>query len=90
MYPEFAVNNPYARVSWRIIYQYLFKTIMKSNRLFEKRIELKNCQINGGRLAESSTVTSTATSGGGCTDTQYVTKNDCGEPISACTDYVCK
>jgi len=63
---------------------------MKNTSLFEKRIDLKKCQINGGRLAECSTTTVTATSGGGCTDTQYVTKNDCGEPISACTDYVCK
>lgn len=62
---------------------------MKINRLFEKRIELKSCQINGGRLAECSTVDVTKTSGGGCSDTQYITKNDCGEPINACTDYSC-
>jgi hypothetical protein len=63
---------------------------MKTNKsLFEKQIDLKSCQINGGRLAESHKETTTATRSDKCSDTQTVISNDCGEPIQACTDYVC-
>lgn len=62
---------------------------MKNTSLFEKRIDLKNCQINGGRLAESNTTTATATTSGNCSDTKYTVKSDTGTTIQTCTDYTC-
>ncbi|MEJ2903404.1 hypothetical protein [Pedobacter panaciterrae] len=62
---------------------------MKINQLFEKRIELKNCQINGGRLAATQKTTSTSTCVQGCSDTRYTVKDDNKTTIQVCTDYNC-
>ncbi|WP_231460244.1 MULTISPECIES: hypothetical protein [unclassified Pedobacter] len=65
---------------------------MKTNKsLFEKKIDLKSCQINGGRLAEEATQkeSSTATSTDNCSDTKYITKTDKGTVIKTCTDFNC-
>nr|WP_276901815.1 hypothetical protein [Pedobacter kyonggii] len=57
--------------------------------LFEKRIDLKNCQINGGRLAESQATIRTETCSGGCSDVRYTVKDDSYKTIQVCTDYNC-
>lgn len=65
---------------------------MKTNKsIFEKRIDLKSCQVNGGRLAEELTQkeSSTSTNTNGCTDTKYTTKSDKGATIKTCTDFDC-
>ncbi len=62
---------------------------MKSKKLFEKKIELKNCQINGGRMMDSSKSSSTATSSGDCADVRYSTTDDSGNPINVCVEYSC-
>lgn len=65
---------------------------MKTNKgLLEKRIDLSNCQINGGRLMEEcQKVTACSTSSGNCSDTRYNTTSDDGSKwISTCTDVSC-
>ena len=61
----------------------------KNNKLFEKRIDLKSCQINGGKLAESNTTTRTETCTQGCSDVRYTVKDDNKTTIQVCTDINC-
>ncbi|RLJ77177.1 hypothetical protein [Pedobacter alluvionis] len=50
---------------------------MKTNKgLLEKRIDLSNCQINGGRSGETHVLTSTATQAGDCPDCTTLNAND--------------
>jgi hypothetical protein len=52
---------------------------MKSNKgLFEKKIDLKNCQINGGRLAATFTSCSVYTGTQGCRDSVTTMTDDKG------------
>ncbi|MBB4109637.1 hypothetical protein GGQ60_003646 [Pedobacter zeae] len=60
-----------------------------NNNLFEKRIDLKSCQINGGKLAESNTTVRTETCSGGCSDVRYTVKDDNKTTIQVCTEYNC-
>jgi hypothetical protein len=64
---------------------------MKTNKgLLEKRIDLSNCQINGGRLMEETQkVSSCSTSSGGCSDTTYTTTTDKDKWLSTCSDVSC-
>lgn len=59
------------------------------NSLFEKKIDLNNCQINGGRSGATQDTSRVNTCTDGCSDVRYVTKDDKGTTLQACTDYVC-
>ncbi|WP_276088327.1 hypothetical protein [Pedobacter sp. JY14-1] len=63
---------------------------MKTNKnLFEKRIDLKSCKINGGRLASTHTVCTSATHISNCSDTYTQTRDDNGKTIDSNMDFSC-
>lgn len=53
--------------------------------LFEKKIDLNNCQINGGRMAASSNVVSTSTGPGSGCDVNTKVYDDFGNQLSSVT-----
>lgn len=61
---------------------------MKNNKsLFEKRIDLSNCQINGGRLATTYHECSSATKSPHCSDTYTTTFDDNGKQTGSNMDF---
>ena len=59
----------------------------KKNGLFEKKIDLKNSKINGGRMAASTFSSCTAFSGGsGCSDSSTTVRDDNGNVTSQSTN----